>query len=894
MPDSETFDNQKTAQQALARSEALMRIASRLGRLGGWEVDVLRGQIRWSEETRKIHEVASDWMPNLEQALAFYHPDDRDTVGSAIKRCMKEGIPYDLELRFQTAKGRDIWVRVIGESVRDDDGTVIALHGAIQDITERKQAEQGIQAMEMRFRQVADHMPFLMWSADAAGRTEFSNRYLYDYTGADPSLPSLAGWQSIIHPDDLAPSAANWARALATGTPYSMDLRLRRGSDGSYRWFHIQASLTRDAEGTPQKWYGSAIEIHQTMHATQQAMALAHRLKTTLESITDAFYTLNRDWKFTYLNKTAEKYLEHSASQLLGRVVWEEFPQVIGTILEKEYRLAMERQQTTTFQLYYEPLCRWFDIKVYPSNEGLAVYFQDVTQKREDEEQLRLLHTCVASMNEFVVIIEAELYHGGWPRILFVNDAVVQRTGFSREDLIGESPGIFHGPETQTDALERIRVAIEQKQSITEELINYTKTGETFWCELNLAPVTDAAGKTTHLIAIARDITERKLADQKLRASEERFRFLTQATSDTIWDWDILSNQVWWSTGFEKLWGQPLSEPNLSLENWMERVHPDDREQVIASIREVIRTGQTCWSAEYRFIRHDGSQAYVLDRGSVVRDEQGRAIRMVGGMTDRTVSKQAEQEIRRLNEVLEDRVEQRTAELQAANKELEAFSYSVSHDLLSPLRSIDSFSLIVLEDYEAKLDDEGRRLLKIIRAEAQRMDQLIHDLLNFARAGRQPICSDVCNLTEIAQAAFDTLQPHERQHIQRFDLRQLPLVEGDRAMLRVVLFNLISNAVKFTRNQPDAVIEVGGWREAAHAVFYVKDNGVGFDPRYQQKLFQVFQRLHSEEEFEGTGVGLAIVQRIINRHGGQVWAESQPGNGATLFFSLPLKQEALP
>ncbi len=185
-------------------------------------------------------------------------------------------------------------------------------------------------------------------------------------------------------------------------------------------------------------------------------------------------------------------------------------------------------------------------------------------------------------------------------------------------------------------------------------------------------------------------------------------------------------------------------------------------------------------------------------------------------------------------------------------------------------------------------------MLNIIRSEAQRMAQLIHDLLNFAKTGRQPICSDTCNLTVIAKAAFDTLPSEDRAHVQRFEVGQLPLIEGDPAMLRVVLFNLIANAVKFTRNQPEAAIEVGGRLEAKQAVFYVKDNGVGFDPRYMQKLFQVFQRLHSEEEFEGTGVGLAIVQRIIHRHGGQVWAESQPDKGTTLYFSLPLKQDAAP
>ncbi len=359
----------------------------------------------------------------------------------------------------------------------------------------------------------------------------------------------------------------------------------------------------------------------------------------------------------------------------------------------------MAERQTTAFQGFYPPLNRWSDVRAYPSERGLAVYFQDVTQKRKDEELLRLLHTCVASVNDLIMITEAESSEGSWPRIVFINDAFLRRSGYSREELIGNTPGLLHGPNTQSDVLDRIRTAVATKQPVSEELVNYTKTGETFWSEVNIAPVVDEAGCVTHLMAIERDITERKRAEQQLRESEERFRFLSQATSDAIWDWNLITDHVLWSPGLENLLGQPVDAAGYHLDHWAAHIHPEDREQVLTSIRQVIDEGGTCWKSEYRFLRRDGSHAYVIDRGSVVRDAQGRPVRMVGGMTDQTARKRAEQEILRLNEVLEDRVQQRTAELEAANKELEAFSYSVSHDLLSPLRSIDSFSLIVLEDY---------------------------------------------------------------------------------------------------------------------------------------------------------------------------------------------------
>jgi len=244
--------------------------------------------------------------------------------------------------------------------------------------------------------------------------------------------------------------------------------------------------------------------------------------------------------------------------------------------------------------------------------------------------------------------------------------------------------------------------------------------------------------------------------------------------------------------------------------------------------------------------------------------------------------KKAEEELRSANADLKHQSEQ----LQAANKELEAFSYSVSHDLRAPLRGIDSFSRIILEDYGPQLDAEGNRLLNIVREDAQRMGQLIDDLLQFSRTGRQLMEPGHVNMTNLARTAYDDLPAQLKKHVQTLDLQVLPAVFGDPAMLRQVWTNLLSNAVKFTAHTKNAHIEVSGATQGDETVYCVKDNGVGFDPRFTHKLFGVFQRLHADDEFEGTGVGLAIVQRVIHRHQGKVWAEGTLNGGAAFFFSL--------
>src|ERR1041385_1654007 len=244
-----------------------------------------------------------------------------------------------------------------------------------------------------------------------------------------------------------------------------------------------------------------------------------------------------------------------------------------------------------------------------------------------------------------------------------------------------------------------------------------------------------------------------------------------------------------------------------------------------------------------------------------------------------------------LNADLEMRVEERTRKLKEANGELEAFSYSVSHDLRAPLRAIDGFSRILQEDYAGNLDDDGKRVLDVIRSNTQNMGRLIDDLLAFSRLSRKQVEASRGDMHSLANDVFQQLQPALPEQDIQFNLAEFPPTEGDPALIRQVFVNLLSNAAKYSRPRRQSVIDVNAYRENGDCVYYVKDNGVGFDMSYSKKLFGVFQRLHSVEEFEGTGVGLAIVQRIIHRHGGRVWAEAKPNEGATFFFSLPRESE---
>jgi len=260
--------------------------------------------------------------------------------------------------------------------------------------------------------------------------------------------------------------------------------------------------------------------------------------------------------------------------------------------------------------------------------------------------------------------------------------------------------------------------------------------------------------------------------------------------------------------------------------------------------------------------------------------EQDRAIRI-----DIEKRKAAEEEVQKLNAGLEERVAARTAELESANRELEAFSYSISHDLRAPLRAVDGFSQAVMEDYGEKLPEEGKRYLQTIRDGAQRMGMLIDDLLTFSRLSRQPVNKQEVNVAKLVNDVLEELAMQREGREIDVRIGELPPYQGDPALIKQVWVNLLSNAIKYSRDRKPAIIEIGCKKEESGNVYFVRDNGAGFDMQYAGKLFGVFQRLHRADEFEGTGVGLAIVQRVIVRHGGRIWVEAEPGKGATFYFT---------
>ncbi|HEV2232492.1 MAG TPA: CHASE3 domain-containing protein [Terriglobia bacterium] len=377
------------------------------------------------------------------------------------------------------------------------------------------------------------------------------------------------------------------------------------------------------------------------------------------------------------------------------------------------------------------------------------------------------------------------------------------------------------------------------------------------------------------------EIAGRKLAEEELRRNEERLSLAVGAGQMGVWELDVVNDTSIRSARHDEIFGYPTLQPKWGYEIFMTHVVPDDREGVKESFEKGIASGQL--NIECRIRRNDdNSVRWISAQGRQIRNEKNEPVRMSGVITDITERKRAEEGIRRLNTDLE----RRTADLEIANKELEAFTYSVAHDLRAPLRHIDGFSKMLMEEDSAALSDEAKRYLNRIRQGTSHMGQLVDDLLNLARLGRQELSLQVTGLSSLVEDVLKDLKAENLDREIRWSIQPLPFVECDPGLMRQVFSNLLSNALKYTRPRKNTSIEVSQVTGNGENIILIRDNGVGFSMKYADKLFGVFQRLHRQEDFEGTGVGLATVQRIIRKHGGRVWAQAELDKGATFYFTL--------
>ncbi|MDT3737776.1 MAG: PAS domain S-box protein [Denitratisoma sp.] len=506
----------------------------------------------------------------------------------------------------------------------------------------------------------------------------------------------------------------------------------------------------------------------------------------------------------------------------------------------------------------------------------------DITERLQAEASQR------ESQERFAKIFEASpvtilITRKDTGQYLNVNESFTRQFGWARQEVIGRTSldiGIWQSARER----ERWVDELGRRGTVRDyEVGLLTRSGELR--QTVVAAEAIEIGGMPCIISMIHDITDRKQAEEALRASQARLTEAQRIGHFGSWDLDLATGRMEWTDELFRIFDCGRDAFGGTWNALLDMVHPDDMPVIRNAFRESAAT-QGAYEIDHRIVTPAGQVKFLHVRWEVSFDEGGKPVRALGTAQDITEQRLAKAEIERLNAELEQRVQERTAELTAANRELESFAYSISHDLRAPLRGIDGFSKLLADEYRERLDDEGVDYLDRVRRAAQRMGTLIDDILELSRVTRQEMRRVRVDLSQIAAEIIEERSRAEPDHRVAVTLAPDCTAHGDPQLLRVLMQNLLENAWKYSAKKADPAIEFGRETIDGETVFFVRDNGVGFDMKYADRLFTPFQRLHRPEEFEGTGIGLATVARIIRRHGGRVWAESGPDEGTTLRFVL--------
>jgi PAS domain S-box-containing protein len=724
---------------------------------------------------------------------------------------------------------------------------------------------------------------------------------MYSHTQPPPLLRKAieAGAQLVLRPSPLAFSAD--LRPFGDATRPSASLMFVPVRDGSkvVGVLSIQSytpgAYDQKALDTLQALAdhcGGAVERIQVQDKLRESEV---RYRALVETTCDWVWEVNAQGRYTFASSRIQDLLGYAPGEVVGRTPFDLMPEAEARRVAAVFaEIAAERRPFTALEntnLHKDGRLVVLETSGGPvfgpggEYKGYRGMDRDITERKRAEEALgreqNLLRTLVNLLPTLIFVKDRE------GRFLLANAACARYMGVaSPQELLGQTDAEFYPPETAAGfRFDELRV-LQGIPVVDKEEESVSPSGNRRILLTAKVPLRGGDGSLIGLVGTSLDITERKQAEAALHASEERFR---RAVVDSPFpillhaeDGAVLQASNSWCeiTGYTR-------EELATIADWTERAFGERKALVRADIDRLYGLDHRVAEGDYTIRTKDGStRIWEFSSAPLGRLADGRRL-VISMAMDVTGRRQAEADVRALNAELERRVATRTAELETANHELAAFSYSVSHDLRSPLRGIDGWSQALLEDYAPRLDERGREYLRTVRAEAQRMGQLIDDLLRLSRVTRAEMEREAVDLSELARGLAEELRRGEPARVVEMVIAPGTTAVGDPKLLRIALQNLLANAWKFTAKQAQARIEFGAAPREGQLVFFVRDDGAGFDMRFARKLFGPFQRLHKASEFPGTGVGLATVQRIIHRHGGRIWAEAAVDQGATFYFTLP-------
>ena len=789
---------------------------------------------------------------------------------------------YPLAIRHVSGKLTEVLYNA--SPYRDEQGAVAGVFAAARNVTEWKLAEGALRASEQRYRRFVEHNAAGMLRSTPDGRLLEANAafvHMLGY-GSREELLSHRAQDLYFEKADREPLLQ---RLRLRGALSDYELCFRR-KDGAPVWVLLNIRVEEQAETV---FESTVMDITQRKRDQEIIRRQAGRYAAILATSISGFWVADLNGRLQEVNDAYCRMSGYSREELLSMNISDleavESPEQVAEHIQKlaaggsdHFESRHRRKDGAVIEVEISA-CHM------PETAQMLLFARDVTGLKNAVQQSREASLYARSLIEASLDPLVTISREG--RITDVNQATEKATGLPRERLIGSDfSDYFTEPEK---ARQGYRQVFEKGFVQDYPLALRRTSGQVMEVLYNASLYRNEDGSAAGVFAAARDVTARKLAEEATRASEGRYRSLVENLPQMIFVKDRDSTYVSCNLAFARILGiEPHEFSGKCDYDFFDRELAD---KYRADDRRVMESGRTT-EIEEEYIR-GGQRMFVQTVKTPLRDGSGRVTGLLGIFWDITERKLAEAELARYRQHLEELVSQRTAELEktnqslaAVNSELETFAYSVSHDLRTPLRAVDGFSRLLLEEYAGRLDAEGQRIVHVVRDSTRKMAQMIDDILSFSRVGRQELALSPVDMQQLARAALQELAPALAGRDLRVEFQPLPAAHGDPQMIQRLWSNLLDNAIKFTRERAGGVIEVGARSSGDETVYYVRDNGVGFDMQYGGKLFGVFQRLHAQEEFPGTGIGLAIVKRIVTRHGGRAWAEGQVNQGATFYFTL--------
>lgn len=813
----------------------------------------------------------SDGVKNLAASL--------NTVITTHKKHQMSIQQYDIPIRGTSAFELKYW-EPENIPLFNDDGELKFIIHCVRDITEKIKVKKQVKEFEYFFINSNDFSCI----ANTEGYFEIANSSFNKILGYSQNELATKPFIDFVHPEDIDVTLKAYDKLKSGATVIHFINRYRK-KDGAYIWLDWNATpnpvtgklycIARDV--TERKKAEETLKLlneeleHRVKKRTEEVEKVLKENTLILESIGDAFFAVDNNWRVSYWNRIAERDLGVLKQDIVGKNLWEVFSHSIDSESYRNYHQAVNTQKLVHFEDYYAALDKWYEISAYPTENGLSVYFKDVTDKKLVEEEL-LKRLKEISDYKYAIDESSIVAITNQKGILtYVNANFCKISKYSSEELLGQDHRIVNSGYHPKEYIKQLWTTIANGKVWKGELKNKAKDGTPYWVDTTIVPFLNEDGKPYQYVAIRSDITERKIQEQKIKDTTQKLSDTLESIQDGFYTLDSDWNVSYWNKEAEEISGR--KQVDMIGKNFWELYEGRISEKIhkaflkAKSNNKPVRLETFSKQLNYWF----EINAFPSEMGLTVYFKN---------ITER---KQTESKLKKVNRSLENHIK----ELDISNQELEQFAYVASHDLQEPLRMVTSFLTQIEKKYENVLDEKGKKYIFFAVDGAKRMRQIILDLLEFSRIGKNEAKHEEVDLNTIIGEIKLLYRNQIEEKKAQIYYEELPIIKNHAAPIKQVFQNLIGNSLKYSKPNQPPIIRISYSENSAAWKFEIKDNGIGINEEYFDKIFIIFQRLHSKEEYSGTGMGLSITKKIIENLRGKIWLESKEGNGTSFYFTIP-------